>query len=33
VIASDGPFPLLGTQLLTGRRLTIDYAAKSVELT
>lgn len=32
VIASDGAYPLLGTLLLSGRRLTIDYAAKSVEL-
>jgi predicted aspartyl protease len=32
-IASDGAFPLLGTELLAGRRLTIDYAAKTVELT
>ena len=33
VIASDGAYPLLGTLLLSGRRLVIDYAAKTVELT
>jgi clan AA aspartic protease len=33
VIASDGPYPLLGTLLLSGRKLTIEYAAKTVELT
>jgi clan AA aspartic protease len=33
VAASDGEFPLLGTMLLDGHRLTIDYAAKTVELT
>lgn len=33
VVASDGPFPLLGTQLLAGRRLAIDYATGTVELT
>jgi hypothetical protein len=33
VIASDGAYPLLGTQLLSGRRLCIDDAAKTVELT
>jgi clan AA aspartic protease len=32
VVASDGACPLLGTQLLTGRRLTIDYVTKTVEL-
>ena len=32
VVASDGAYPLLGTQSLSGRRLTIDYAARSVEL-
>jgi clan AA aspartic protease len=32
VVASDGKFPLLGTQLLAGRRLAIDYAAGTVEL-
>ena len=25
VIANEGPFPLLGTMLLTGRKLSIDY--------
>jgi predicted aspartyl protease len=33
VIASDATYPLLGTLLLSGHRLTIDYAAKTVELT
>jgi hypothetical protein len=32
VIASDGEFALLGTMLLVGRRLHIDYQAKTVEL-
>lgn len=32
-VATDGAFPLLGTQLLAGRRLTVDYAAGTVELT
>lgn len=32
VVASDGAYPLLGTQLLSGRRLTIDYTAKTVEI-
>ena len=32
VVASDGAYPLLGTQLLVGRRLAIDYAAGTVEL-
>ena len=32
VMATDGAYPLLGTQLLAGRRLTIDYAARTVEL-
>lgn len=31
-VATDGAHPLLGTQLLAGRRLTIDYAAGTVEL-
>ena len=31
-VATDGAFPLLGTQLLAGRRLTVDYAAGTVEL-
>ncbi len=33
VAASDGEYPLLGTMLLDGHRLEIDYAAKTVELT
>jgi clan AA aspartic protease len=33
VIANDGEFPLLGTMLLDGRSLTIDYKAKFVEIT
>ena len=33
VAASGGAFPLLGTLLLADRRLAIDYAAKTVELT
>jgi predicted aspartyl protease len=32
-IASDAEFPLLGTMLLDGRRLEINYAAKTVQLT
>ena len=32
VVAGDGAYPLLGTQLLAGRRLTIDYMAGTVEL-
>ena len=30
VVAGGGAYPLLGTQLLTGRRLTVDYAAGTV---
>ena len=33
VVATDASHPLLGTQLLAGRRLVIDYAAGTVELT
>ena len=33
VAASEGEYPLLGTMLLAGRRLAIDYAARTVELT
>ncbi len=33
VVVGDGAYPLLGTQLLAGRRLTIDYVTKTVELT
>ena len=32
VVAGDAAHPLLGTQLLVGRRLLIDYAAETVEL-
>lgn len=32
VVANDGEFALLGTALLTDRRLTIDYSAKTVAL-
>lgn len=33
IVASDGDYPLLGTMLLDGHRLDIDYGAKTVELT
>jgi predicted aspartyl protease len=33
IAAGDGAYPLLGTMLLAGRRLDINYAAKTVELT
>jgi clan AA aspartic protease len=33
IVASDGEYPLLGTMLLDGHRLEIDYKARSVELT
>lgn len=33
VAASEAAFPLLGTLLLSGRHLDINYAAKTVELT
>jgi len=33
VVASEGAYPLLGTHQLPGRRLAIDYAARTVELT
>ncbi len=33
IAASDGEYPLLGTMLLDGHRLDINYAAKTVELT
>ena len=33
VIANNGQYPLLGTMLLDGHRLEIDYDAKTVELT
>ena len=32
VIANEGQIPLLGTQLLADRKLTIDYQAKTVTL-
>ena len=32
IVASEGAYPLLGTMLLAGRRLAIDYAAGTVEL-
>lgn len=32
VVGSDGEYALLGTMLLDGRRLTINYAAKTVEV-
>ena len=32
-VGGDATHPLLGTQLLAGRRLVIDYAAGTVELT
>lgn len=32
VIENDGKYPLLGTARLDNRRLSIDYAAKSVKL-
>jgi predicted aspartyl protease len=32
VVASEAAYPLLGTQLLAGRKLVIDYAAGTVEL-
>jgi predicted aspartyl protease len=33
IVASDGKYPLLGTMLLDGHRLEIDYKARTVELT
>ena len=32
IAASDGEYPLLGTMLLDGHRLEIDYRAKTAEL-
>jgi hypothetical protein len=32
-VATDAAHPLLGTQLLAGRRLVVDYTAGTVELT
>ena len=33
IVAGAGEYPLLGTMLLAGHRLEIDYKAKTVELT
>jgi clan AA aspartic protease len=33
IVANDGEYPLLGTMLLDGHRLEIDYEARTVELT
>ena len=33
IVANNGQFPLLGTMLLDGHRLDIDYDAKTVQLT
>ena len=33
IAASDGEYPLLGTMLLDGHRLDINYSARTVELT
>lgn len=33
IVANDGQYPLLGTMLLDGHRLDVDYEAKTVELT
>jgi len=33
IVANDGAYPLLGTMLLDGHRLDIDYQARTVELT
>lgn len=33
IVANDGAYPLLGTMLLAGHCLEIDYQAKTVELT
>ena len=33
IAASDGEYPLLGTLLLDGRHLDINYGARTVELT
>lgn len=33
IIANNGHYPLLGTMLLDGHRLDIDYDAKTLELT
>ena len=33
IVANDGQYPLLGTMLLDGHHLDIDYEAKTVALT
>jgi predicted aspartyl protease len=33
IVASDGEYPLLGTVLLDGHRLEVDYKARTIELT
>ena len=33
IVANEGDCPLLGTQLMDGHRLEVDYHAKTVELT
>jgi clan AA aspartic protease len=33
IVANDGQFPLLGTMLLSGRKLEIDYQAKTILVT
>jgi predicted aspartyl protease len=33
IVANDGKYPLLGTMLLDGHRLNVDYEAKTVEVT
>ena len=33
IVANDGHYPLLGTMLLDGHRLAIDYETKTVDLT
>ena len=33
IVANDGEYPLLGTMLLSGRKLEIDYDAGTVEVT
>jgi clan AA aspartic protease len=32
IVASDGEYPLLGTMLLDGHRLHVDYQARTVEI-
>jgi clan AA aspartic protease len=32
IVANDSEFPLLGTMLLDGRRLEVDYQSKTVEI-